>query len=238
MLTDKSVLTDKRDAAVRSTARANWLIPTGLLVLSAVPVLAGSLRLAELAGGAPVLPDGDRIGSVPAPVVLHIVSVTVFSILGAFQFAPGFRRRRRGWHRVAGRIVLPCGLLTAFSGVWLTLFLPRSAIDGDLIAVIRVLVGAAMTTFLVLGFVAIRRRDFARHRAWMIRGYAIGMGAGTQFFTQAAWLIAVGPLTMSGKAGTLTAGWLINVLVAEWIIRRRPMVKKASGWRRAATVRV
>jgi len=223
---------------VKSTAKANWLIPTGLLVLSAVPVLAGSLRLAELAGGAQVLPDGDRIGSVPVPVVLHIVSVTVFSILGAFQFAPGFRRRRRGWHRVAGRIVLPCGLLTALSGVWLTLYLPRSAIDGDVLAAIRVVVGLAMATSLVLGFAAIRRRDFARHRAWMIRGYAIGMGAGTQFFTQAAWLIAVGPLTTSGKTGTLAAGWLINILVAERIIRRRPARPTPRPARSARTVPV
>jgi uncharacterized membrane protein YozB (DUF420 family) len=207
---------------VKSSPRSNWLIPTGLLVLSAVPVLAGGLRLVELAGGAQVLPDGDRIGSVPVPVVLHIVSVTVFSGLGAFQFAPRFRRRRRRWHRVAGRMIVPCGLLVALSGVWLTLFLPRSAVDGDVLAAIRVAVAVAMGASLILGLVAIRRRDFARHRAWMIRGYAIGMGAGTQFFTQVAWLVAAGPLTMSGKTGTLTAGWLINVVVAEWVIRRRP----------------
>jgi len=211
----------EREAAVTSSAKANWLIPTGLLVLSAVPVIAGSLRLAELAGGAPVLPDGDRIGSVPVPVVLHIVSVTVFSVLGAFQFAPGLRRRRRGWHRVAGRIVAPCGLVAALSGMWLALFLPRAPVDSDLLAGIRVVVSVAMCTSLILGFVAIRQRDFHRHRAWMIRGYAIGMGAGTQAFTQVPWLIVAGPLTAAGKTGTLVAGWLINIVVAEWIIRRR-----------------
>nr|WP_230416549.1 DUF2306 domain-containing protein [Micromonospora tarapacensis] len=193
-----------------------------MLVLSAVPVLAGGLRLAELAGGAQALPDGDRIASAPAPVVLHIVSVTVFSVLGAFQFAPGLRRRRRGWHRAAGRLLVPCGLLTALSGLWLTLFMPRAALDGDALAAVRVVVSVVMATSIVLGFVAVRRRDFARHRAWMIRGYAIGMGAGTQFFTQVAWMAAVGPLTMSSKTGTMAAAWLINVAVAEWIIRRRP----------------
>jgi uncharacterized membrane protein YozB (DUF420 family) len=206
---------------VKSSAKSNWLIPTGLLVLTAVPALAGSLRLAEMAGGGQVLPDGERITSAPVPVTVHIVSVTVFSVLGAFQFAPGLRRRRRGWHRVAGRVVIPCGLLAAMTGLWLTLFLPRAAVDGDVLAAIRVVVGVVMTTSLILGLVAIRRRHFAGHRAWMIRGYAIGMGAGTQFFTQAAWLVSVGPLTMSSKTGTMAAGWLINVVVAEWIIRRR-----------------
>ncbi|MEV4712671.1 DUF2306 domain-containing protein [Micromonospora sp. NPDC049374] len=204
-----------------SSARSTWLIPAGLLVLSAVPVVAGGLRLTELAGGAQVLPDGDRIASAPLPVVAHIVAVTVFSVLGAFQFAPRFRRLHRRWHRVAGRILIPCGLLTALSGLWLTLFLPPGALDSTALVAVRVVVSVAMAGALVLGFVAVRRRDFARHRAWMIRGYAIGMGAGTQFFTQMAWLATVGPVTTAGRTGTMTAAWLINVVLAEWIIRRR-----------------
>ncbi|MCZ7422803.1 MULTISPECIES: DUF2306 domain-containing protein [unclassified Micromonospora] len=203
-----------------SSARSNWLIPAGLLVLAAVPVLAGGLRLAEFAGGAQVLPDGDRITSAPLPVIAHIVAVTVFSVLGAFQFAPRFRRRHRRWHRVAGRLLIPCGLLTALSGLWLTLFLPPGPFDSDALVAVRVVVSVAMAGSIVLGFGAVRRRDFGRHRAWMIRGYAIGMGAGTQFFTQLAWLAAVGPLTTSGRTGTMTAAWLINVVLAEWIIRR------------------
>ncbi|WP_428965793.1 DUF2306 domain-containing protein [Micromonospora fluostatini] len=205
---------------MKSTTASDWLIPAGLLVLSAVPVVAGSLRLAELAGGGPVLPDGERIGSAPVPVAVHIVGVTVFSVLGAFQFAPRVRRRHRGWHRAAGRVLIPCGLVAALSGVWLAVFLPRSAVDSDALVVLRVVVGVAMATALLLGFVAVRRRDIARHRAWLIRGYAIGLGAGTQVVTQAVWVGAVDPLTASGKTGALAAAWLINVLVAEWIVRR------------------
>ena len=33
----------------------------------------------------------------PLPVVLHVLSASVYCALGAFQFAPGFRRRRPGW---------------------------------------------------------------------------------------------------------------------------------------------
>src|SRR3712207_7388829 len=43
--------------------------------------------------------------------------------------------------------------------------------------------GVAMVVTLVLGFRAARRRNFSRHRAWMIRSYAIGLVAGTQVFT-------------------------------------------------------
>ncbi|ROO59858.1 putative membrane protein [Micromonospora sp. Llam0] len=209
-----------RTVADRSPA-ANWLIPTGLVLLSVVPVVAGSLRLAELAGGPPIVPDGDRVTAAPVALVTHIVAVTVFSLVGAFQFAPGLRRRHRAWHRAAGRVLVLCGLLTAGTGLWLTLFLPPAAVDSELLIAIRVVVSVAMAACVGVGFLAVRRRDFAAHRAWMIRGYAIGMGAGTQFFTQLAWLAVVGPVTASGRTGTMAAGWLINVVVAEWVIRRR-----------------
>lgn len=52
--------------------------------------------------------------------------------------------------------------------------------------------GSAMAVCLVLGFAAVRRRDVARHRAWTTRGYAIGMGAGTQAVTLSLWLVAHG----------------------------------------------
>ena len=41
-----------------------------------------------------------------------------------------------------------------------------------------------MAASLLLGITAIRRRDIAAHRAWMIRAYAIGLAAGTQTFTE------------------------------------------------------
>ena len=79
-----------------------------------------------------------------------------------------------------------------------------------------------MVVSIVLAVNAIRRRDFASHGTWMTRAYAIGLGAGTQVLTHLPWFILVG-----GKPGELPravmmgAGWVINVVVAEWIIRRR-----------------
>ena len=111
------------------------------------------------------------------------MSAGVYAILGAFQFATGFRRRRPGWHRAAGRLLVPCGLLVGLSALWMTLFYPRADGTGDLLYAFRLLFGSAMVVSIVLGFAAIRRRDVIRHRAWMMRGYAIGLGAGTQVLT-------------------------------------------------------
>jgi hypothetical protein len=79
-----------------------------------------------------------------------------------------------------------------------------------------------MVVSIVLGFTAIRRGDVRRHLAWMMRGYAIGLGAGTQVFTQWAGELIASPPTELSKALLMGAGWLINLAVAEWVIRKRP----------------
>lgn len=204
---------------VRS-ARRGWLTPAALILLSAVPVTAGAFRLAELTGGAQVTPDNARFFAVPLPVVSHIIGASLFCVLGAFQFVPGFRRRRPGWHRAAGRLLVPCGLIAALSGMWMTLFYPLPAGDGDLLGGFRLLFGSAMIVSIVLAVTAIRRRDIVRHRAWMIRGYAIGQGAGTQVFTNVPWIVIVGTPNEFTRALLMAAGWVINLAIAEWIIRR------------------
>ncbi|WP_233507881.1 DUF2306 domain-containing protein [Spongiactinospora gelatinilytica] len=144
------------------------------------------------------------------------MAATCYGVAGAFQFAPRFRRRRPGRHRAAGRVLVALGLASALSGLWLTL---PPAGEGPLVA-FRLVFGSAMAGCLVLGVAAVHRRDIGGHRAWMIRAYAIGAAAGTQAFTQAIWIAAYGPPGALTRELLVGAGWLINVAVAEWIIRR------------------
>ena len=81
--------------------------------------------------------------------------------------------------------------------------------------------GSAMVLFICLGLAAIRRRDIPRHRAWMMRGYAIGLGAGTQAFTHLPYFLFEGMQGELGRALAMGAGWAINLAVAEWVIRKR-----------------
>jgi hypothetical protein len=154
-------------------------------------------------------------------VVTHIVSVTVYSLLGAFQFVPSLR----GWHRIAGRVLIPAGLLAALSGLWMSVFYPLP--DGFTDVPLRLFFGSAMLVSIVLGILAVRRRDFAAHGAWMTRAYAIAVGAGTQALVGIPWLLLVGPTDVPTRAVLLGAGWLINVAVAEYVIRRR--ARRAAG---------
>ena len=118
---------------VTSSSKREWLVPVGLIMLSAVPVIAGAARLTELTGGATVTPDNARFFASPVPVLVHIVGASLYCLLGAVQFARGFRRRRPGWHRIAGRLLVPCGLAAALSGMWMAAFYPRPPIDDMLL---------------------------------------------------------------------------------------------------------
>ncbi|MEO7963475.1 MAG: DUF2306 domain-containing protein [Gemmatimonadaceae bacterium] len=214
------------------TNRSEWKVAAALIGLSIVPAVAGSVRLADLARGSIITPENARFHAAPFPVVLHIPAAILFSIVGALQFVPSFRRRHRQWHRTAGRILAPCGLVAALSGLWMAQFYPSPPGDGWMVYVERLVFGSAMVASILFALAAVRRRDFAVHGAWMTRGYAIGLGAGTQVLTHIPWFVLVdrrpGELARGVMMG---AGWVINILVAESILRRD---SARSGRRRAA----
>lgn len=207
-----TVLVTKRD----------WTVITGLWLLALIPSVAGGVRAAQLAGGVARTAANARFVDMPAPVLVHIAGAVLYSFLGALQFAPGFRRRHRTWHRVTGRVLLVAGVAVALSGLWMTTFydLPRG--DNTATNAARYVVGMAMLASLVLGFAAIRRRDLPAHRAWMTRAYALAMGAGTQVLTSLP-LIPVdadGPAYPAWRSVAMISAWVLNLAVAELVIRR------------------
>ena len=97
---------------------------------------------------------------------------------------------------------------------------------------VRIVVSSTMGAAVVLGFVAIRRRDVRRHRAWMIRAYALGLGAGTQVLTQGLGEAVFGTTDLT-TALSVSAGWLVNALTAECVIHHRRIrrgVSYSASW--------
>jgi uncharacterized membrane protein len=205
----------------RAGSAADWLIPLGLIALAFIPVVAGAVRLTTLVGGAAITPDNARFFGSPVPVLLHIVSVTIYSIIGAFQFSPGLRRRAPNWHRAAGRVLVVAGLVAALSGLWMATFYAIVPADNLLLHTFRLVFGLAMAASIVLGFVAIRQRRIGAHQAWMRRAYAIGMGAGTQALIQIPYVMIIGQPESLPHALLMGGAWVINLTVAEWLIRRQ-----------------
>jgi len=222
-MTGASRSEDRTKANARPAAsRADWLVPAGLLALGIVPAIAGALRLAELGSGAAITPENARFFAAPAPVVVHIVSAVLFSVLGAFQFSAGLRRRRPQWHRYTGRLAAPLGLAAALSGLWMTQFYPNADanFDGPAVYLMRLAAGFGMVGAMVLALAAIARRDIPAHQRWMTRAYALGMGAGTQVFTHVPWFLWPELQGELLRAMCMGAGWGVNIVVVEWVLSR------------------
>jgi hypothetical protein len=211
----------KAQAKAHARPKRDWLIPAGLIVLTIVPALGGAVRLADLASAAEVTAKNARFHASPLPILIHIPAALLYGFLGALQFSPGFRKRNRPWHRTAGKVLLPAATLTALTGLWMTVFYPWAPGDGLAVYLERLVVGVASIAFLGIGIGALVRRQYATHGEWMIRAYALGMGAGTQVFTHLPWFILADAAPQETARGIMMgAGWAINAIVAEWIIRR------------------
>ena len=197
--------------------RTPWWVPAGLILLSMIPLTFGAIRLNQLISGAEITPANARFFASPSPVVIHIISSAIYALLGAFQFVSRLWQRGIKWHRWVGRLLLPFGLLVGFSGLWMTIFYPRT---DNLLYMFRLFFGSGMILSIMLGFISIRRRDVTQHQAWMTRAYAIGMGAATQVLTGMAGALTLGTVNEFENALLMGAAWVINLAVAEWSIRK------------------
>ncbi|WP_311258983.1 DUF2306 domain-containing protein [Microbacterium sp. WCS2018Hpa-9] len=214
----------------RRRAKSGWLAITGLLLLSALPVLGGVLRLREVSAE----PAETLLLASTVAIVAHIVAMTAYCVLGAFQFSPALRTRR-GWHRIAGRALIPAGFIAAISAAWLAVFFGGPP-DELALAMVRLVFAVAMTLFLVRAVIAIRRRDFVAHGAWMTRAYATAVSGGTQALVFALWTIPLGEVDAFGEAWLVAVGFVINSIVAELLIRRRSVLRTRGVSRRGALV--
>ena len=202
-------------------SRSGRWVPAALLALALIPVVISGIRVVQLLGGPAGIEPDSRFDAAPAAVVVHLVASVLFVLLGAFQFSARTRRRHPAWHRRAGRVLVLLGLVVAASALWLTLLYDRKQGTGILLYGVRLLVGAGMGACLLLGLAAIRRRDVPAHRAWMTRAFALSLGAGTQAFTVGFGEAAFGTAVVRTDL-MMSAGWGLNLAVAELLIRRSP----------------
>ena len=199
-------------------ARREWWIPASLLALTFVPAAAGAARLVDLSSGRTT--ENARFFDLPVPVVVHILGATTYCLLGAFQFMPSFRRRRPRWHRWSGRILVPAGLAAAVSGLVMAVSDRLPSYDNTALMWLRLFFGTLMAVGLVLGLAAIRARDVRGHQRWMARSYAVAQGAGTQALVLGPMVLFVDQPGGDLKAAGMGFAWVLNLVVAEWLVRR------------------
>ncbi|MFF1610159.1 DUF2306 domain-containing protein [Amycolatopsis sp. NPDC058278] len=157
-----------------------------------------------------------------AVLVAHIFTAAVALVLGPLQFMPAVRARRR-LHRTLGRSYLLADVLPSAVAA-----LPVAVWSGRLLTQIGLITAAVQ--WLVTGalaYRAARRRDFAAHRAWMMRNYALTFLAVTSRVLVPVFLLAQAPFGGVDPASVpsliplgQTLGWIVDLIVAKVLIRR------------------
>ena len=150
------------------------------------------------------------------PLMLHVAGAAVALSLGPWQFVRRLRSRWPHVHRVVGRVYVVAVLATGVGG----LMLAPTTYTGRLAGLAFALLAVGTLGSTAMAFVAIRRRQIARHRVWMTRSYAF-------IFTGVSFrlgLILLPPLGLSFDTAYAVSAWIawpINLAVAEVLLRRR-----------------
>ncbi|HVH71215.1 MAG TPA: DUF2306 domain-containing protein, partial [Candidatus Dormibacteraeota bacterium] len=109
-------------------------------------------------------------------VLTHILPAMLFMVLGPLQFVRRLRSRHPQVHRWSGRIFLAASAIVGMSGLKLAFGKTVGGVDE------KAAIALFGTFFLISLGKALwhaLRREFAQHREWMIRGYAIGLAVAT-----------------------------------------------------------
>ena len=202
--------------------RREWMFLAFIFLFSFIPTFGGMFRIAELLTGTAFIPPNPRAIAEPFPIVLHIVGSFVFCLVGAFQFIPSIRRAHPDTHRTMGKITALAGILSALTGLWMTLFFTfPSELQGILLYWVRIILSIMMISLIIKAIISVRTGNIQAHGSAMLWAYAIGQGASTQAFLGIGWMAVSGIEPIGAVRDILmVSGWVINLLVAEYIVVR------------------
>ena len=181
----------------------------------------GMLRMAAMTQSPPAADVFDvRYVQHMLVAFVHIVPGLLFLSLAPLQFIPRIRKRHIRFHRVLGRVLVSCALI---SGVFALVVGFRLPVFGGIATQSAVAFFGAIFLFsLVKSLWHIRRKEVRLHREWMIRAFALAMGVATiRVFL--VLFMELGSFSMEEAFGTtFWLGFSVNLLVAEvWINRTR-----------------
>ena len=157
--------------------------------------------------------------------LLHILPAMLFMVLGPLQFVRSLRAKYPRIHRWSGRIFLTAAAVVGITG--LTLAFGKTIGGVDEKAAIAVF-GSFFLIALAKGLWHTLRREFAQHREWMLRGYAIGLAVATirpimATFFAVAVLRGHRPEPREFFGTAFWIGFTLQMIAAEiWINYTRP----------------
>lgn len=164
----------------------------------------------------------------PRWTLLHMAPGALLLLFAPLQFSRRLRSRRPAVHRWSGRVLLTLAAASGVAGMYLGAARPYGG-AGESAA--TTLFGAFFLFAATRGYLAIRRRDLARHREWMIRMFAIAIGISVIRVVGMASAMLVGTegIHPTGFALSLWLGWILALGVAELWIRRTRATRPAES---------
>jgi uncharacterized membrane protein len=202
--------------------RIGW-VPPALWFLGSLAILSGVFRTyvttdALTTGVMPADPADAHYVHNALLTFLHVVPGMIFLLLGPLQFIADIRKRWPRFHHWSGRVFILSGVAFAVTALVINFSFPP--FGGPLKSLAVIIFSVLEILTLAIALYAVLQRDFVSHRAWKMRAFAIGLAISTMrlFFIPAYLLFGVpGNLTI---ALGMWIGFLVNILVVEWILRR------------------
>lgn len=164
--------------------RATRTVWTGVVVLVFIGLVAVARRTivllfpGTLGGGSssPAAALDTGFARHTALTLIHILPGALFLTLAAVQFMPGVRQKHLRLHRWMGRCLVVLGLIIGVSALVMSY---KMNIGGPNETAATTFYAMVFLVCLVKAYLHARRKEIARHREWMIRAYAVGLGVAT-----------------------------------------------------------
>lgn len=153
-----------------------------------------------------------------ASILTHIGLGIIALMIGPVQFFQGLRKRHPKLHRVCGYVYFSAVLL---GGVSALIFAPE-AFGGVSNTAAFSLLALLWVGCTIKAVTCARRGQFAVHRQWMMRSYALTFAAAT-LRLQLGLLIALGLSFEQAYLIVPWSSWIVNLILLEWwLLPRKP----------------
>ena len=184
---------------------------------AAIPLygaLPGTARYSEIEADSRRM--ARKFGEFPGTTLMHVLPGALFLLLAPLQFSRRIRTRHLRLHRWSGRLLVALGIPIGLTGLFFGLVNP---FGGPLEAATVAIVGTLFLFALARAVIAIRRREIATHREWMIRVFAIALGISAVRLVGIAFALTTGTRPAVWFAHSVWIGFLLTLSAAELWIR-------------------
>lgn len=146
----------------------------------------------------------------------HIVLSLLALLSGPVAFLKSSRRKKALLHKLSGRIYVLSILLNILPALYVSFF----ATGGWISVLGFICLNAVWSGTTFLAYKKIRERRVLEHRKWMIRSYAITLANTSIYILTLIFTSGFGMDYILSYQISVWLGWVMNLILAEGIVRR------------------